>query len=517
MALIRQKKTILGDLLGGVSAAIISFPTSLALGIASGLGALAGIYGAILGGGVASLLGSSALQISGPTGPISVILASLIVKGETPTTLLFVVVLAGILQLVFALFRLGKLIEYLPYPVISGFMTGVALLLFRTTLFSIQPNLYEYGLAVFVVLACLLSSKYIKQLPPVLLPLVAGIVIRFLLPVDFSTLPTLTFALPKATVPSFSFLTIDGIRLLPYAFSLALLCSIDTLLTARILDTRSQDGGTLQPNRELIGQGLGNIAAGLFGGLAVAGATMRSFANQEAGAKTRFAGLIHSIILLLILINISTVQYFLPMALLHGIILFLGIKLIDWRNVRAIPYTPIADTIVMGITIVLTVTAGLLESVGIALFFSSLLFIRQMANLLVANVPLDTHLPPDQKEIGKRYDDQIHVFEIRGPLFFASTSVLSRELADFSNAHVLILKMYAVPTIDQTALKVLDLIIQEANKHNITIMITGLHKNLKNILDKAGMVKAIGKNNFFHNPMEAVQKAIALVKQSEKV
>jgi SulP family sulfate permease len=517
MALLQQKKAIIGDVFGGVSAAIISFPTSLALGIASGLGGLAGIYGAILGGGVASLFGSSVLQISGPTGPISVILASLYAKGETPTTLLLVVILAGVLQLVFALFRLGKLIEYLPYPVISGFMTGVALLLFRTTWVAIEPSFYEYGLAILVAVSCLVSSKYSKQLPPVLLPLILGVAIRLLLPVSFATIPSLSFFIPTVTTPSLTYFFSDGLRLIPYAFSLALLCSIDTLLTARILDTRSQEGGNLQPNRELIGQGMGNIIAGLFGGVAVAGATMRSFANQEAGAKTRFSGIVHSVVLLLILVNISTVQYFLPMALLHGIILFLGVKLIDWRNVRAIPYTPIADTIVMGITIVLTVTAGLLESVGIALFFSSLLFIRQMSNLLVSNVPLDTHLPPDQKEIGKKYDDQIHVFEIRGPLFFASTSVLSRELADFSNAHVLILKMYAVPTIDQTALKVLDLIIQEAKKHNITIMITGLHKNLKSILHKAGMVKAIGEDNFFHNPMEAVQTAIALVRQSNHI
>ncbi|MEI6222134.1 MAG: SulP family inorganic anion transporter [bacterium] len=501
--------SIKGDLLGGITSAFVALPTAMAFGLSSGLGVSAGLYGSIFAGFFAALLGGAVLQITGPTGPGAVIIASL-VPNLSVSDVFTVVVLSGCIQILFGLSRLGKFIEYIPYPVISGFMTGVAALIVKEQLPSLMTDSRLFVVVFFIIVLCFLSAKYVPQIPAAMVPVILGITVSLIFKHNLPMIGGFAVGIPTLQFSIYSLFERIPQLLVP-AFSLALLCSIDSLLTASILDSLQQGVSPHDSNRELIGQGMGNIMSGMFGGLSAAGATIRSIANVKAGARTRISGMIHSFVLLLLVLFAGGIGNYIPKVVLSGVILYIAITIVDYNNLKRIPATPIADVIVMLVTIVLTVITGLLQAIVVAFFLSSILFMIKMTQLEVQRVSLEGHFPVKERQKILPFSKKIVLFEIKGALFFGSSPQLVKELSQFTESKVVILKMYAVLVIDQTGLKVLEMLSVEANSSGVILLVSGVSEQIKKSLDRASITTLIGEDHFFPHPMEAIKRALEIV------
>jgi SulP family sulfate permease len=352
---------IKGDIFGGITAGIIALPLALAFGVASGLGAAAGLYGAIIVGLFAAVFGGTPTQISGPTGPMTVIIASVAATHlDNPSIVFDAIVLSGIFQIIFGLTKIGSLINFVPNPVISGFMTGIGCIVIKLQL-SAFSGTQSIILGALTLLIVFLTPKKIGQVIPLsLLALfictLAAVFFNFNVPI-IGTIPS---GLPEIRVAPVEFSAL--LQVLPLALGLALLGSIDSLLTSLVAD--KQTNTKHNSNKELIGQGLGNFFAGIFGGLAGAGATMRTVVNIKSGATTRLSGVIHSLVLILILLVFAPAAQAIPLAVLAGILIKVGTDIMDYDFFKNIRSTPKSDIIVMLTVLLITVFGNLIAAVG---------------------------------------------------------------------------------------------------------------------------------------------------------
>ncbi len=529
-----------GDALGGITAGIVALPLALAFGAQTELGAIAGLYGAIALGILAALFGGTKTQISGPTAPMTVVAAVLITEaiaeaGSLTQAIPIIVatfVLAGILQVLLGVLKLGKYIKYIPYPVVSGFMSGIGVIIVVTQLFPFfgitAPaggafgtlknihtipefiNFYSVGIALATIAIIYLTPRITKKVPASLVALIIiSIAAYFAVDASLFTrinsegpLPT---GLPEIQLSFIKVFTDFGtmIRIFEYAATLAALGAIDSLLTSVVADNMTKEKH--DSNKELIGQGIGNIGAGLIGGLPGAGATMRTVININSGGKNRLSGVMAGLLLTAILLGLGTLVGHVPNAVLAGILITVGIGIIDYKGISHIRSIPISDAIIMIIVLSLTVFVDLLIAVAAGMVLSSLLFMKKASDLVEEGSKVEslkdfTPEKPwdDEKEINKLISNDVYIKHINGPLFFGASAGFQDMMKAIPEVKVVIIRMGKVPYVDQSGLYAMEEALLELKNKGVKIVFTGLYGQAKDMFERIGIVpELVQKENCF--------------------
>ncbi len=514
-------KTLKGDIFGGVTAAVVALPLALAFGVQSGMGAIAGLYGAIVLGFFAALFGGTSTQISGPTGPMTVV-SSAIIAGEIAIygsveeaigTIVATFVLAGIFLIFMGVFRIGQYIRYMPYPVVSGFMSGIG---FIIIIFQIFPffgmqspktiidvftnmgsiiesiNIQAFILASATLAIIYLFPKVTKAIPSTLVALIVLSIVSTFMALDVPIIGDIPKGLPDVHIDTL--LNMDWhhpmVLIIP-ALTLAALGAIDSLLTSVVADnmTKTQHDS----NKELIGQGIGNAFAGIIGGLPGAGATMRTVVNIRSGGQTKLSGIIHSIVLIVVLLGAGAYAKLIPLPVLAGILVSVGIGIIDYKGLKHIKDVPRADAVVMILVLILTVFVDLLQAVGVGLVLASLLFMKQMADLAEVKSTGNTlsnceTVLPDESDIPEDLKKKIYIQHFDGPIFFGFVSHFKTIIQDLPEVKYVILRMEKVPMIDQSGMYAIEDAVLELEQKGIRVIVTGIQKQPKAMLENIELI-----------------------------
>ena len=534
-----------GDLFGGITAAIVALPMALAFGVSSGAGAIAGLYGAAILGFFAALFGGTPTLISGPTGPMTVVMTAIVTSmtaknPENGLAMSFtVVMLAGIFQILFGILKLGKYITLMPYTVISGFMSGIGVIMIIlqvgpffgqanpkvgiiplvTSIPSFIANLdpAETALATLTLALLFLTPKKVRRLvPPQLLALVIGTLIAaFVLQgSDLRLIGTIPTGLPKPQLPVFTFeqmttMLVDGVML-------GMLGCIDSLLTSVIADsiTRTQHDS----DKELVGQGIGNLLSGIFGGLPGAGATMGTVVNIQAGGKTVFSGMFHAVVLLVLVLGASGLTQFIPQAVLAGILVKVGIDIVDWNFLkRAHKLSWKAAAIMYGV-LFLTVFVDLIVAVGVGVFIANILTIQRLSDIQSDEVKAITHaddetpLSHEEKLLFQEAHGKILLLHLGGPMSFGAAKAISQRQAIMEDYKVVILDISDVPILGVTATLALERLIAEAKQKHLEVFIVGGTEKVKARLERFGILEKVPANNLSSSRLEALHQAISSLK-----
>lgn len=505
-----------GDVFGGITAGIVALPLALAFGVQSGLGAEAGLYGAIFISIFAALFGGTSTQISGPTGPMTVFTAAIfagLVGDQSPDMILVrmlgIFVLAGIFQVFFGLIKIGGYIKYMPYPVVSGFMSGIGVIIILLQLFPAMgykspkkildivsglgeplsnPNWEALLLVALTIAIIYLFPRITKKVPGTLVALIVVSLIPQFIPMDVSVIGDIPKGFPKLRLDVLSNieLAMIGSLIIP-ALTLAALGSIDSLLTSVVADNLTKTKHN--SNKELIGQGIGNAVAGIFGGIPGAGATMRTVVNIQSGGKTRISGVLAGVLLLVILLGAGTYASQIPSPVLAGILIVVGIGIIDYKGFRHIPLVPKADTVVMIIVLLTTVFVDLLQAVAIGMVMASLLFMKRMGDhtqdKTIGKKLKDLAAPTGFQKgdgLSEGLMDRIYVKNLDGPLFFGSASEFKDLMSKAKGHNIVILRMYKVPHMDQSGVYAFEDVLREMRSKDIEVYLTGLHSEVTNML-----------------------------------
>ena len=534
-------KNLRGDIYGGITAAIVALPLALAFGVASGAGPIAGMYGAILVGIFAALFGGTPSQISGPTGPMTVVMAAIIADyvardPQYGLALAFtVVMLGGLFQILMGIFKLGRYISLVPFPVVSGFMSGIGVIIILIqvdpllgyatpsggpfeALLSIpeflshpKPEALMLGLLTLAIVY-FLPANINKLIPAPLLALIVGTtMLIWVFPnSNVTTLGTIPTGLPAPQLPHFQFDLISD--MIKSGFTLALLGAIDSLLTSLVADniTRTHHDS----DRELIGQGIGNFIAGIFGGLPGAGATMRTVINVRAGGQTPISGVLHAVVLLAIVLGAGSLAESIPHAVLAGILIKVGIDIIDWDFFKRIRKASRPSIILMFTVLFITVFVDLITAVAIGVIGASLLLVSRMANLQLENMNMFRTLSDDiafsetEKDLFQQANGQILYCQFSGPLSFGAAKGMTRQLAAFDDYQILLLDFIQVPTIDFTSSKAIEDIIHNATDTGRLVYIVGLSKKATESLYRLDIPHKISNTYAFNTQQEALQQAL---------
>jgi sulfate permease, SulP family len=530
-----------GDIYGGLTAAVVALPLALAFGVASGAGALAGLYGAILVGFFAAVFGGTPAQVSGPTGPMTVVMALLITHfAERPLIAFTVVIMGGCFQIIFGLLKFGRYINLVPYPVISGFMSGIGCIiiilqlaplagqatpsgemLVRLTVLPkllIQPECHAVMLGLMTLAIVYLTPKKISiLLPSPLIALIVGTVAGMLWLKNIPVIGEIPIGIPKPHMPAFAIQ--DFPYMIRYALVLAFLGSIDTLLTSLIADsiTRTHHDS----DKELIGQGIGNMASGLFGGIPGAGATMRTVVNVRAGGQSPMSGALHAVVLLVIVLGAGDIVEHIPHAVLAGILLKVGTDIIDWRYLKRVHRAPKAGIIIMLTTLVLTVVVDLVTAVAVGMVMASLLFVKRMADAQMQTMKLvfdPTHvdnLNPEEASILQRAQGRIVMFHLEGPMSFGSAKDITRMLTSSKDNDVLIIDLSDVPFVDSSASIALEEVILDALSDKDFVILCGVRPKVNEVLTKIGVIQLVPANCNFKTRLEALRRADILLRENQ--
>ena len=482
-------KRIVGDIFGGVTASVIALPLALAFGVASGVGAQAGIYGAIILGFVAALAGGTKVQISGPTGPMTIVAASTLVLFHGDVSLLMAaVLLTGLFQILLGLLKVGKFVKFVPYPVISGFMSGIGIIII---LLQINPLLGIEGVkspleavtslgniwtmfqtdalytSIIALLIVFFTPKKISRIIPTpLLALVTVTAISQLAGFQLLTIGMIPSGLPELCWPSFSLSQTSII--VSAAMSLAVLGAIDSLLTSLVADSLTKTEHN--SNRELIGQGLGNALTALVGGIPGAGATMRTVVNVKSGGTTRLSGVLHALILLGVLLGLGKYASIVPMAVLAAILIKVGLDIVDYRFIKIIKKAPKHDLAIMFTVLFLTVFVDLIMAVGVGVVLAAVLLTVRMTSQVHSSVnDLEVSVRDIEGCEVLNHDKSFHVrvVNIDGPFFFGSTSRLVGQVGAMLETKIVIFNCLKVPFIDLSAFFALSEIILKLKENGI--------------------------------------------------
>ncbi len=462
--------SVKGDLFGGLTAGVVALPLALAFGVASGAGAAAGLYGAIALGFFAALFGGTPTQISGPTGPMTVVFAATVVAFPGNYNAMFAVVfLAGALQILFGWLKIGNFVRYIPYPVISGFMSGIGVIIILLQLHPLlgaasvgtpvesllklpaamaQVNWYSLGLGCLTMAIVFLTpARITRTVPSPLLALVAGSLLAIFMDMPVAKIGEIPAGLPKLILPLFSPELLP--RIIPMALALAVLGTIDSLLTSVVADSMTKTRHN--SNKELFGQGLGNIAASLIGGLPGAGATMRTVVNIKAGGTTRIAGMIHALLLLAILLGLGVYAALIPLPVLAGILMKVGIDILDYRLLKIIRKIPRQDLIVMLTVFLITVFVDLIVAVGVGVTLASLLLtyrLTRMSRIAVQEISAQDWQSDLERSIEDETKHGIRVITVNGPFFFGTTSQMQEHISTLIGTKVVVINCLDMPFID---------------------------------------------------------------------
>ncbi len=524
-------KNLKGDISGGVVAGVVALPLALAFGVQSGLGAIAGLYGAIILGILAALLGGTATQASGPTGPMTVVCAAVVTFGVTKFGSLEIALpfifltffLGGLFQILFGILRAGTYIKYFPYPVISGFMTGVGLIII---LFQIFPffglpspkstiavlrslpdiisgaNVAAIGIGLLTVAIYYLIPKITKTIPSTLVALLVATFVAYFLKIDVPLIGDIPSGLPKLKIAGFFSIPPEAYaKIIEFAIILAALGSIDSLLTSVIADniTKTRHNS----NRELIGQGIGNAVAAMFGGIPGAGATKGTVINMNSGGKTRLSGATHGLFLLIILLGAGSFAAYIPIPVLAGILIPVGLNIIDYRALKHLLKVPRADMFVLLLVLLITTFGNLIYAVGIGIVLASVLFMKKIGDLSKERTEFksleEIHpetLWPDEQNLYAEFKNSVYIKQLYGPLFFGFASEF-QSMADKRDVNIkaLIITMDRVPYIDQSGLYALENVLFDLKKKNTPVIIVGLEDQPKDQLVKIGIIPNLIKED----------------------
>jgi len=531
-----------GDLWGGVTASIVALPLALAFGVASGAGALAGLYGAICCGLMSALFGGTNTQISGPTGPMTIVSAMLFTQfGQNPAIAFTVVMMTGVMQMLFGFARIGRYVNLLPYPVIFGFITGIGVILIFmqiapltghpspgtvTNAVSVLPaelralNPHALLVGVSSALICFFTPERIRHvIPPPLLALVFGTVCA-LTWADIPVIGVLPMGLPTPVMPSLDNLLLG--QMISTALVLAALSSIDSLLTSLVADNATATFHN--PDKELFGQGLGNLLSGWLGGIAGAGATVRTVANIRAGGRTPLAGVIHSAVLLAIAMGLGFILAEVPHAVLAGILTKVGIDIIDWRFIRRLRNTPRADQILMLTCLFLSVFVDVITAVGIGIVLASLTFVKQAADIQSESIRAiaaddEAHLlDEEQAQYLLEAGSDIQILHLSGLMSFGAANEMARRFSRLGDHKVLVLDLCDVSHIDGSAGLELETATQRAIAGGRDVIIIGMNYRVARVLTKLGLLDLIKETKRFSNRSEGLRAArdIALARRENQ-
>lgn len=511
-------KNLKGDLSGGIVAGIVALPLALAFGVQSGMGAIAGLYGAIAVGILAAAFGGTETQASGPTGPMTVVSATFITiaisfAGSLENAMGIIVatfLLGGLLQIFFGFIKIGSYIKYFPYPVISGFMSGVGLIIILLQLYPFagipspsstfgvakdisrlfsEFNIAAIGIGGITVLIFYLFPKITKAIPSALVALITASLVAYFFKLDVPLIGEIPSGLPSLKIDGI--FTIDPkvyVIILEYGLILAVLGSIDSLLTSVIADniTKTKHNS----NRELIGQGIGNAVAGLLGGIPGAGATKGTVVNINAGGKSRLSGVIHGLFLLIVLLGAGKLAAFIPIPVLAGILIPVGFNIIDMKGLKHLFHVPRADAIVMLIVLLITTFGNLIYAVAIGIILASVLFMKRSGDIAEKGTSGSTLADfegeqpwDDELRLFEEFKNRIYIKHLYGPLFFGFTSHFLKLFKDLDHKiKVLIIRMDRVPYIDQTGLYAMEETLFDLNKKGLQVIIIGLQNQPEDML-----------------------------------
>jgi SulP family sulfate permease len=530
-----------GDIFGGITAGIVALPLCLAFGVASGLGPAAGLYGGIILGIVAALLGGTPVQISGPTAPMTLIAASVVAantssNGEVQLALVVgIFCLAGALQVLFGIARLGNYIRFLPYPAISGLMTGIGIIIIIQQIFPIMglpspssnpveilksfgalaqgTRLDAFLLAATTVAISFLLPRFFSAVPPSLVALILLTGITVALGLSAPTIGEIPRGLPDFVLPGFN--VADFKFSFIAAFQLAFLGAIDALTTSLVTDnmTRTQHDS----NRELIGQGAGNIGAALFGGIPGAGAFVRTAINVRAGGRHRSSGVIHGLFLLAVLLGLSSVVRYIPHAVLSGILVSAGLSIIDYRSLAHLFRAPRGDTWVMVIVVVLTIFTDLITAVGTGAVLASLIFMTKIARTMEQNTTLtlvEDEVWQDELELPEELKQRLLIKHVNGPLFFGFVYAFRRIAERATGGKMLVLRMERVTYMDQSGIYALQDVLVDLEAAGLKVFVVGLPQDQIEQLEAMHIVPTVlSEKDFFQNFDKFKQRLPAIVEE----
>lgn len=523
-----------GDVFGGITAGIVALPLALAFGVQSGAGPVAGLYGAIVLGIFAATFGGTSSQVSGPTGPMTVVAALVVIKaieeyGSLEAGMGFIIcifLLAGVVQILFGVLKVGTYIKYIPYPVVSGFMSGIGgiIILLQiypffgqtspkkvldviTNIVDVIPiiNWEAMIIASSTIAIIYLFPKITKAIPSTLVALISMTIVTTFIGLEVPVIGTIPSSLPELKIGAIASIHASDITLIiELALTLALLGAIDSLLTSVIADNITKTKH--HSNRELVGQGIGNIMASCIGGLPGAGATMRTLVNVNAGGQTPLSGVIHGVLLLATLLGLGNYAQEIPIPVLAGILITVGVGIIDYKGFRHIKSVPRTDAVVMLIVLGMTMFVDLIQAVAVGLILSSILFMKQMSDQLGSEVkilPIKENCRQWWKEnIPDSIADKIYVKHFPGPIFFGFAPALLAMAESLPDIRVVIFRMMNVPNIDQTGLYALEEVVLSLEKRNIAVVITGLQKQPYRMLQRINMVPGLIPENYIFDEIE---------------
>lgn len=530
------------DLMAGIIVGIVALPLAIAFGIASGVSPEKGIITAIVAGFIISFLGGSKVQIGGPTGAFIVIIYGIIqeygIEGLMVATLL-----AGVLLVLLGAFKLGTVIKFIPYPIIVGFTSGIAVTIFTTQIADIfgldfqgekvpgdfigkwliyfrhfdSVNWWNATVSIISVFIIAITPKFSKKIPGSLIAIVvvtaavyciktyAGITSIDTIGDRFS----IQAQLPEANVPSLDWEAIKN--LFPVAVTIAVLGAIESLLSATVAD--GVIGDRHDSNTELIAQGIANIISPIFGGIPATGAIARTMTNINNGGRTPVSGIVHAVVLLLILLFLMPLAQYIPMACLAGVLVIVSYNMSGWRTFMALLRNPKSDVVVLLITFFLTVIFDLTIAIEVGLLIACVLFMKRVMETTEISVIRD-EIDPNQESDLEVHEEHItlpkgvEVYEINGPYFFGIATKFEEIMSQLGDRpKIRIIRMRKVPFIDSTGIHNLANLCEMSQKENIHIILSGVNPKVHQVLEKSGFYELLGENNICSNINEAVAKA----------
>lgn len=528
-----QRQDLISDTIAGLTVGLVALPLAMAFGIASGVTPQAGIYTAILGGLLVSLLGGSRIQIGGPTGAFVVIVAGIIARHGL-SGLLMVTLMAGVILLILGLTGLGTAVRFIPRPIIIGFTNGIALLIASTQIkdflgLRMHENPSEFfarlaaiarhiatmdwlafGLSLVSLCIILFVPKLVPRLPGSIVALLAGTaaVAIFHLPVEtigskFGGIPQ---GFPAFAIPAFRSDLI--LPLLPSAMTVAILAAIESLLSAVVADSMS--GDRHNSNVELVAQGVANLVSPMFGGIPVTGAIARTATNFRSGAKTPVAGIIHAATLLVIVLVMAPLAKFIPLATLAAVLCVVAYNMGEWREIGSILRLDLAEMSVWFITFALTVVADLTVAVEVGMGFAALLYVYRISQTTTVSTVTKEYIEDGRPHIlqDKEVPAYVSILRIHGPFLFGATERLTEETATISGfAPIVVLRLRNMTAIDATGLHALETFCDRLKKSGRTLVLCGARHQPAQFMEQTDFIRHIGRENIHPHVRDALDRA----------
>lgn len=535
-----SRKLFYADAMAGIIVGIVALPLAIAFAIASGVSPEKGIITAIIAGLIISAFGGSKIQIGGPTGAFIVIVYGIIrehgIAGLTMAT-----IMAGIFLILLGVLRLGTIIKYIPYPIVVGFTSGIALTIFTTQIkdffgFTIDSvpagfidkwvvyfrsmdtiNWWSFAVALAGVLIIVITPRFSKKVPGSLVAIVLTTLCAWLLKTyaGIGSIETIgdrfiiSSSLPAISIPSFDLETIK--RLVAPAFTIAILGAIESLLSATVAD--GVVGDRHDSNSELVGQGLANVIAPLFGGIPATGAIARTMTNINNGGKTPVAGIIHAVVLLLILLFLMPLAQYIPMSCLAGVLVVVAYNMSGWRTFAIVLKNPKSDVSVLLVTFLLTVIFDLTIAIEVGLVIACLLFMRRVSEATDVRIITDEIDPNEETDVQMNNEhllipQDVEVYEINGPYFFGAGNQFEDLMANMGKRpKVRIIRMRKVPFVDSTGIHNLTTLCERSHKEGIQIVLSGVRPNVEEVLGRAGFNELLGQGNICSHINIALERA----------